>query len=108
MIYLKVIKQVFSFLDRKEKIKSFYFILLSFIAIMLETIGIASFFPLTTMLLEGKGTSASAYSNIFKILNFENITLNIFFLFFFIFFVFKNFFLLFFTYWQSKYLNQVR
>jgi len=107
MIYLKVIKQVFSFLDRKEKIKSFYFILLSFIAIMLETIGIASFFPLTTMLLEGKGTSASAYSNIFKILNFENITLNIFFLFFFIFFIFKNFFLLFFTYWQSKYLNQV-
>ena len=107
MIYLDVIKKVFSFLNKKERVKSFFLLILTLFSILLETFGLASFFPLMSAVVDENYFSNPFYQKISIFLGIESINLNLFFIFFLSLFIFKNIYLVFFTYWQNYFTNKI-
>ena len=107
MIYSEVIKKVFSILNKKEKFGSFILLFLILITILLETFGLASFFPLMSAIVDENYFSNPFYQEISAFLGIESIDLNLFFIFFISFFIFKNIYLVFFAYWQQSFTNKI-
>ena len=107
MIYLEVVKKVFSILNKKEKIYSFFLLILSLFSILLETFGLASFFPLMSAVVDENYFSNPFYRKISIFLGIESINLNLFFIFFLSLFIIKNIYLVFYTYWQNYFTNQI-
>ena len=107
MIYLDVIKKVFSFLNKKERVKSFFLLILTLFSILLETFGLASFFPLMSAVVDENYFSNPFYQKISIFLGIESINLNLFFIFFLSLFILKNIYLVFFTYWQNYFTNKI-
>jgi ABC-type bacteriocin/lantibiotic exporter with double-glycine peptidase domain len=107
MIYTEVTKKVYSILNKKEKIGSFFLLFLIFITIILETFGIASFFPLMSAIVDENYFSNPFYQRVSAFLGIESIDLNLFFIFFISFFIFKNIYLVFFAYWQQSFTNKI-
>ena len=107
MIYTEVTKKVFSVLNKKEKISSILLLFLILITIILETFGIASFFPLMSAIVDENYFSNPFYQKVSAFLGIESIDLNLFFIFFILFFIFKNIYLVFFAYWQQSFTNKI-
>ena len=107
MIYTEVTKKVYSILNKKEKIGSFFLLFLILITIILETFGIASFFPLMSAIVDENYFSNPFYQKVSAFLGIESIDLNLFFIFFILFFIFKNIYLVFFAYWQQSFTNKI-
>ena len=107
MIYTEVTKKVYSILNKKEKIGSFFLLFLILITIILETFGIASFFPLMSAIVDENYFSNPFYQRVSAFLGIESIDLNLFFIFFISFFIFKNIYLVFFAYWQQSFTNKI-
>ena len=107
MIYIDVTKKVFSILTKKERIGSFFLLILILISIALETFGIATFFPLMSAIIDKNYFSNPFYEKISTFIGVENINLNLFFIFFVILFIFKNIYLVFLNYWQQAFTNKL-
>ena len=107
MIYIDVTKKVFSILTKKERIGSFFLLILILISIALETFGIATFFPLMSAVIDKNYFSNPFYEKISTFIGVENINLNLFFIFFVILFIFKNIYLVFLNYWQQAFTNKL-
>ena len=107
MIYLDVTKKVYSILNKKEKKISFLLLLFTLIAIFLETLGLATFFPLISAVLDENYFANPMYQKISNFLGIESIDINIFIVFFVSLFIIKNLYLVFFTYWQNYFTNNV-
>jgi ATP-binding cassette, subfamily B, bacterial PglK len=107
MIYIDVIRKVYSILNKKERIGSFFLLFLILISILLETFGLATFFPLMSAIVDENYFSNPFYIKISSFLGVESINLNLFFIFFVAFFILKNIYLVFFTYWQQSFTNKI-
>ena len=107
MIYLEVIKKVSSVLNKEEKVQSFFLLISILFAILLETFGLASFFPLMSAVVDQNYFSNPFYQKVSSFFGIKSINLNIFFIFFISLFIFKNIYLVIITYWQNYFTNKV-
>ena len=107
MIYFDLFKKVYLILNSKEKLFSLLILILMFVSIILETFGIASFFPLMSAIVNENYFDNSFFKKVGGIFGFESINLNIFFIFFLCFFIMKNLFLIFYNYLLVDYANKI-
>jgi len=107
MIYFDLFKKVYLILNSKEKLFSLLILILMFVSIILETFGIASFFPLMSAIVNENYFDNSFFKKVGGIFGFESINLHIFFIFFLCFFIMKNLFLIFYNYLLVDYANKI-
>jgi len=77
MIYLEVIKKVSSVLNKEEKVQSFFLLISILFAILLETFGLASFFPLMSAVVDQNYFSNPFYQKVSSFFGIKSINLNI-------------------------------
>ena len=100
---MQSLKNIFSLLEKKEKVKFYKLSFLAITASILETVGIASIFPLIN-LLTGKGETLNFLTNLnikFNFIN-DNQIIELIIIIFFI-YLLKNIFLSFFYWFENKF-----
>ena len=100
---MQSLKNIFSLLEKKEKVKFYKLSFLAITASILETVGIASIFPLIN-LLTGKGETLNFLTNLnikFNFIN-DNQIVELIIIIFFI-YLLKNIFLSFFYWFENKF-----
>ena len=105
----KNIIKIIKILDTNQRTFFKYLIFLMLIAMILETVGIASLIPLINLFSEGNLLSNYNIEIYLKSLNIDiKDNINIFLIFILFFFILKNIFLVFFYYIDSKFIYKVR
>jgi ABC-type multidrug transport system fused ATPase/permease subunit len=105
----KNIIKIIKILDTNQRTFFKYLIFLMLIAMILETVGIASLIPLINLFSEGNLLSNYNIEIYLKSLNIDiKDNINIFIVFILFFFILKNIFLVFFYYLDSKFIYKVR
>jgi ABC-type bacteriocin/lantibiotic exporter with double-glycine peptidase domain len=107
MPYLDLYKKVYKVLNKDEKIFSFVILILTFISIVLETFGIATFFPLMNAVVNENYFDNAFYEKISNTLGIDSININIFFIFFLSFFIIKSIYLVFYNYVVTYLSNKI-
>ena len=104
-----MINKIMGLLDKDEKKFFNYLIVFSFIAIFLETIGLAAFIPIIEFLT---GEQVVGFDVFLKNLNFKNLdaenSIYFFITVLFLIFIIKNIYLVFFYYYESKFIFQAK
>ena len=106
---LKATNKIYNLLDRDDKKKFNFLIMLTFIAALLETIGLAAFIPIIEFFT---GEQVVGFNNFLNILNLENLdkknSIYFFILFLFLIFIIKNLFLACFYFYESRFIFQAK
>ena len=105
----KILKNIIFLLDKKDRKKVKILVLLTFIAAILESIGLAAFIPIIEFVSGEKVIGMSQYFENLKITSLTKIN-PIFLLVSMLFFIFliKNFYLVFFYWYESKFVFQAK
>ncbi len=107
MYYFNLFRKIFKILNKDEKLLSLLILILTFISIIFETFGIATFFPLINSVVNENYFDNPFYKRLSEILGIERIDINIFFIFFISFFILKNFYLIFYNYIVTFICNKI-
>ena len=107
MIYFNLFRKIFKILNKDEKLLSLLILILTFISIIFETFGIATFFPLINSVVNENYFDNPFYKRLSEIVGIERIDINIFFIFFISFFILKNFYLIFYNYIVTFICNKI-
>ena len=107
MIYFQVIQTIYLLLNKREKLLSLFLLFLITFTILLETFGLATFFPLISAVVDENYFNNPVFIKLSSFFGIKKIDLNIFFIFFLGLFIFKNIYLVFFTYWQNYFTNKI-
>ena len=107
MPYFDLYKKIFKILNKNKKIFSFIILILTFISILLETFGIATFFPLMSSVVNENYFDNQFYEKISNFLGINKININVFFIFFLSFFLIKSLYLVFYSYIVTYLSNKI-
>jgi len=106
---MNVFKKTFNLLPTAYKKKSTIFVVLFLFASFLEALGIGLILPILSIIIEDGSGRSEAIFNIMALLNIQDSSsvLLAVILFFIFVYIFKNFYLIFFYYWQNKFTFQI-
>lgn len=98
MFFINLLKKIFKILNKDEKLLSLLILVLTFITILFETFGVATFFPLINAVVNENYFDNPFYERLSEIIGIERIDINVFFIFFVSFFILKSIYLIFYNY----------
>ena len=102
---------IFNILNREEKKIFLIFIILAFLSLILEALGISLFLPIISYLISPQILTESKFFNIFKEMIYFEKEISYFYLLISLFtfiFILKNVILILINYWQLNFGNQIR